>query len=393
MTQSQAAKLVGALALAVAGLCGVAADAGAAPKPPATSPAASQVTRTIDQAIVAATTLHATPVDERVLLHGALAGMMGTLDPQSSYIAPSEFDAINDWTHGRQVSVGLTLSDADGVARVLLLADGGAAAKGGVRVGDYIVAVDGVSILGETQSKVMTKLSGPPGGSVKVSVIRDMRQRLDLTLTRDVVLPKDVPARMEGDYAYLRLATLDDTATDKLDTALRELRRDHPDMKGLVLDLRDNPGGLLDQAVGVSDVLLDGGLVFSQRGQKADDARRYNAHPGDTAAGLPVVVLINGGTAAGAEIIASALQDNHRARLVGLPSFGRGSIQTVVPLNGGVDGALKVTTAYFYRPSGEAIEGVGVKPDVVAPRTGEGASDTQLTRAIDLLKAGPGKPG
>jgi len=193
---------------------------------------------------------------------------------------------------------------------------------------------------------------------------------------------------MEGDYAYVRLVTLDDTATNKIDTALRDLRRDHPDMKGLVLDLRDNPGGLLDQAVGVSDVLLDSGLVFSQRGQKAEDVQRYSAHPGDTAAGLPVVVLINGGTAAGAEIIASALQDNHRARLVGLPSFGRGSIQTVIPLNGGLDGALKVTTAYFYRPSGEAIEGVGVKPDVVAPRTDAGASDAQLARAIALLKAG-----
>ena len=382
MAQSQAAKLTSVLALALAGLSGVAENARAA------SPAKSHVTRTIDEAIVAVTSLHATPVDEEALLHGALDGMIRTLDPQSDYIAPSEYEAMNEWTHGRHVSVGLTLSNADGVARVLLLADGGAAAKGGLRVGDYIVAVDGASVLGDSESKLMTRLGGPPGGTVKVSVIRDMRERLDLTLTRDPIVPKEMSARMEGDYAYVRLAPLDQTATDKLDTALRDLRRDHPDLKGLVLDLRDNPGGLLDQAVGVSDALLDSGLVFSQRGQKADDAKRYNAHPGDMASGLPVVVLINGGTAAGAEIIASALQDNHRAKVVGLPSFGRGSIQTVIPLNNGVDGALKVTTAYFYRPSGEAIEGVGVKPDVVAPPAGGGTSDAQLARAFALLKAG-----
>ena len=375
---------MGALALAMAGLSGVVGDAMASPKASVTP----EVTRTIDEAIVAATSLHATPVDERVLLRGALAGMMRTLDPQSTYISPDEFEAMNQWSHGRYVSVGLTLSNADGVARVLLLTNGGAAARGGLRVGDSIVAIDGVSVLGQTESELTTKLSGPPGGAVKVSVIRDMRERLDLTLVRDALLPETPAARMEGDYAYLRLERLNDGAAGKLGMTFSDLWLQHPDMKGVVLDLRDNPGGLLDQAVAVSDIFLDSGAVFSARGQRASDVTRYAAHPGDAANGLPLVVLINGGTAAGAEIIASALQDNHRARLVGTPSFGRGSIQTVIPLRNGSDGALKVTTAYFYRPSGAAIEAVGVTPDIVAPRGASETSDAQLVRAVDLLKAG-----
>lgn len=389
MAQSQAAKLVSVLALVAAGLSGVADGARAAPKPPATS----QVAQRIDEAIVAATSLHATPVDENALLHGALAGMMQTLDGQSGYIAPAEFEAMNEWSHGRQAGVGLTLDDADGVARISLLANGGAAARGGLRVGDYIVAVDGASVLGETESKLTSKLSGPPGSSVKVSIIRDMRERLDLTLVRDAIAPGTSTTRMEGDYAYLRPSNLNDGVSARTIAALETLRGEHPEMKGVVLDLRDNPGGLLDQAVAVSDIFLDSGAVFSARGQKPTDITRYVAHPGDVANGLPMVVLINGGTAAGGEIIASALQDNHRARLVGTPSFGRGSIQTVVPLRNGSDGALKVTSAYFYRPSGEAIEAVGVKPDIMAPQAAGEALDTQLTRALDLLKAGAGKPG
>ena len=378
VTQSQAAKLLGALALMAAGLSGAAHAAPTTPPP----------TSLIDDALIVAQRLNATPIDKQTLVNGALDGMMRTLDRGAEYISPQDYQAMIDL--GQVVGLGLTTSTDDGVARIVALADGAPAAKGGLRLGDYIVAIDGHSVLGDTNFRVSRKLSGAPGSPVKVSIIRDMRERLDLTLVRDAVIPEGVTARLEGDYAYLRLGGLDERSTDKLDTGLRDLRREHPDIKGLVLDLRDNPGGLLDQAMAVSDAFLDSGQVFSQRGQKADENRRYTARPGDVISGLPMVVLINGGTAAGAEIIASALQDNHRARLVGTQSFGRGSIQTVVPLSGGADGALKVTTAYFYRPSGEAIEAVGVKPDVVAPKTA-GPTDAQLARAIDLLKAGPGK--
>lgn len=380
VAQSQAAGLLGVLALMAAGLSGV-VDAA-----PTTPPTASP----IDDALIIAQRLNATPIDKQTLVDGALDGMMRTLDRGAEYISPQDYQAMNNL--GQVVGLGLTTNTDDGVARIIMVADGAPAAKGGLRLGDYIVAIDGQSVLGDTNSRVSRKLSGPPGSAVKVSVIRDMRERLDLTLVRDTVVPQNVSARMEGDYAYVRLGGLDERSTVRLDTAVQDLRREHPGLKGLVLDLRDNPGGLLDQAIGVSDALLDSGTVFSQRGQNADENRRYTAHPGDLTNGLPVVVLINGGTAAGAEIIASALQDNHRARLVGTQSFGRGSIQTVVPLGNGADGALKVTTAYFYRPSGAAIDAIGIKPDVMAPR-GAGPTDVQLNRAIDLLKAGVEKAG
>jgi carboxyl-terminal processing protease len=379
VAQSQAAKLAGTLVLALAALSGAPDTAAAAvdrPKP-----------HLLDDAVAAIRDLSVAPVDEQTLLDGALDGMTRSLNGAAEYISPKEYERLGGRS-GQTVGVGLTTNTADGAARIVLLLDGGAAAKAGLRLGDYIVAVDGRGVLGDTDARLGWKLSGAPGSTVKVTIIRDMRERLEVDLVRDAVAPKGMSARMEGDYAYLRLTRFDEQATDKLDTALRDLKRDHPDMKGLVLDLRDNPGGLLDQCVSVSDAFLGSGLVFSLRGRKPEDNKTFVAHAGDMADGLPMAVLINSGTAAGAEIVASALQDNHRAKLVGQPSFGRGSIQTVLPLGNGANGALKVTTAYFYRPSGAAIEGVGVKPDIVAPQTSAADPDAQLARAIALLKAG-----
>jgi carboxyl-terminal processing protease len=377
MAQSWMAIAFATLVMGLAGACGAPTDAAAAPKPLPVSKA----TQRLGQATDAIISLHVTPVDEDALARGAVDGMMRSLDAQSEYLSPEDVELMNSLD--ARVDVGLFTSTQDGVAKVTVVVDGGAASRAGVSLGDYIVAVDGKSVLGLSDGRLGQKLSGPPGQPVTVSVIRDMRQRLDLTLVRDRVAPEVVTARMEGDYAYLRITRLNQGVSTKASTALVDLITQHLGFKGLVLDLRDNPGGLLEQAVAVSDLFLDKGQVFTQRGRSPADVTTYTARSGDTIGGLPMVVLINGGTAAGGEIIASALQDNHRARIVGAPSFGRGSIQTVVPLQNGTNGALKVTSAYFYRPSGPAIDGVGVTPDVAVTQL-----DAQLARALALLKAG-----
>ena len=186
----------------------------------------------------------------------------------------------------------------------------------------------------------------------------------DVKLTREVINVKSAKARMEGDYGYLRVSAFNEKTTAEATTALRDLMTKNPKMKGLVLDLRNNPGGLLDQAIGISDMFLSGGEVVSQRGRTPDDIERYNAQPGDLTGGLPMTVLINSGSASAAEIVAGALQDRKRAEIVGLTSFGKGSVQTVIPLRGGADGALKLTTARYYTPSGRSIQKTGIEPDL-----------------------------
>jgi carboxyl-terminal processing protease len=213
-------------------------------------------------------------------------------------------------------------------------------------------------------------MRGKPGELVTVTIAREKTDPFEVKLIREIIQPKSVTYRMEGDYGYLRLSGFNEKATDETRAAIEDLKTKNPHMKGLILDLRNNPGGLLDQAVGVAGLFLDGGEVVSQRGRDAHDIERYNAKPsGDIIAGMHLVVLINSGSASASEIVAGALQDRHRAELVGLTSFGKGSVQTVIPLRGGLDGAVKLTTARYYTPSGRSIQRTGIEPDLEVAST------------------------
>jgi len=282
---------------------------------------------------------------------------------------------MQDQTRGEYGGLGLEISSEDGVIKVISPIDGTPAEKAGIKPGDYITAVNGQSVLGLTVNDAVKQMRGKVGETVMLTIAREKSDPFDLKLVREIIQPKSVTFHAEGDYGYVRLASFNEKATDEVKDAIEALRAKNPHLKGIVLDLRNNPGGLLDQAVGVSDLFLNGGEIVSQRGRDIHSIERYNAKPGVKLAGLPVVVLINSGTASAAEIVAGALQDRHRAQLVGLTSFGKGSVQTVIPLRDGLDGAVKVTTARYFTPSGRSIQRTGIEPDLEVAETREQAAD------------------
>ncbi|PHY13675.1 peptidase S41 [Caulobacter sp. B11] len=314
-------------------------------------------------------------VDDKKLIEAALDGMLTSLDPHSGYLSPESFDDMQDTTRGEYGGLGLEVTSEDGVVKVISPMDGTPAARAGVQAGDYITAVNSQSVLGLTVSEAVKQMRGAPGEPVTLTIARDKTDPFDVKLIREVIKPRAAIARMEGDYGYVRLPGFNEKSTEALIAGIQDLRAKNPAMKGLVFDLRNNPGGLLDQAVSVSDIFLDGGEVVSQRGREARDIQRYNARPGDMLNGLPVVVLINQGSASAAEIVAGALQDRHRAEIVGITSFGKGSVQTVIPLRGGADGALKLTTARYFTPSGRSIQKTGIEPNLEVAQTKDQAQD------------------
>ena len=307
---------------------------------------------------------YVTDVDQKKLIEAAIDGMLTSLDPHSGYLNRESFDEMRDQTRGAYGGLGIEVTSEDGVVKVISPMDGTPADKAGVKAGDYITAVNGASVLGMSVSDAVKQMRGKPGEAVTLTIAREKMDPFDVEIIREVIEPKSAVARMEGDYGFLRVSAFNERTTDEAERVFNELRAANPQMKGLILDLRNNPGGLLDQAVGLSDLFLEGGEIVSQRGRNARDVERYNARPGDIAEGLPIVVLINTGSASAAEIVAGALQDRKRAELVGLTSFGKGSVQTVIPLRGGMDGAVKLTTARYYTPSGRSIQQTGIEPDL-----------------------------
>ena len=313
------------------------------------------------------------PVDDKKLIQAALNGMLTSLDPHSDYLAPDQFNDMQDDTRGEYGGLGLEITSEDGVVKVISPIDGTPAAKAGIKPGDFITAVNGQTVLGLSVTDAVKQMRGKVGETVTLTIAREKTDPFDVKLVREVIQPKSVTFKEDGDYGYVRLSGFNEKATEETKTAIDKLRAENPHMKGLVLDLRNNPGGLLDQAVGVSDIFLSGGEIVSQRGRDPHDIERYNATPGPKLGNLPVVVLINSGTASAAEIVAGALQDRHRATIVGLTSFGKGSVQTVIPLRGGIDGAVKLTTARYYTPSGRSIQKTGIEPDLEVAETREEA--------------------
>ena len=346
------------------------------------------------------------PVDDKKLIEAALQGMMTALDPHSNYLPPDGYGDLQERTSGAYSGVGLTIQSEAGLVKVISPMDGGPAARAGVNAGDVISSIDGQNASGLTVSQVSEKLRGAVGTSVKVTFLRDGEEPNEVVLTREVIKIESVTGRVEGDFGYLRVSTFNENTGRELSETIAKLKTENPGIKGYVLDLRNNGGGLLDAAIAVSDAFLERGEIVSQRGRKADQIQRYAARPGDQTGGLPLVVLINYGSASASEIVAGALKDHQRATLVGLTSFGKGSVQTVIPLRGGADGALSITTARYYTPSGASIQKIGIEPDLEVSRSAaeakivsrsnfiysEAAYATALDASIGAERKGPHIP-
>ncbi len=308
---------------------------------------------------------YVTPVEDKKAIQSAIQGMLTSLDPHSSYLAPEDFKDMQVQTRGEYGGLGIEVTAEDGIVKVVSPIDDTPAAKAGVQAGDYLTAIDGQSIIGFDLNDAVQRMRGPVGTSIQLTIARENTDPFDVNLTREIIAVKSVTYKIEKDIGILRVSAFNEKTGDALEEAIRGMRRQAGSkLKGVVVDLRNNPGGLLDQAVQVSDAFLDGGEVVSTRGRRADQIERYNAQRGDMLAGIPIAVLINSGSASASEIVAGALQDRGRALLLGTASFGKGSVQTVIPLKGGRDGALRLTTAKYYTPAGRSIQGSGIDPDV-----------------------------
>ncbi len=339
---------------------------------------------------------YVTEINEEEAMEAAIQGMLASLDPHSSYMNAADYREMQTQTRGEYGGLGIEVTSEDGVVRVVSPIDDTPAARAGILAGDYLTAIDGESIVGLTLNDAVRRMRGEAGSSIVVTVAREGTDPFDVTLQREIINVRAVTARVEGgDVGIIRISTFNERTSDMLQDAIRTVRRDTGGrLRGVVVDLRNNPGGLLDQAIEVSDAFLDGGEVVSTRGRQPEDVQRYNARRGDDMAGVPIVVLINGASASAAEIVAGALQDRNRALIVGTDSFGKGSVQTVIPLQGGRDGALRLTTARYYTPAGRSIQGAGITPDMeVAARRIDaeqiarlqrlGVSEADLPNALD----------
>ena len=305
-------------------------------------------------------------VDEADLIEAAINGMLTSLDPHSSYLSPEDASAMRVQTRGEFGGLGIEVTQEDGFVKVVSPIDGTPADAAGVQAGDFITHVDGESVLGLTLDEAVELMRGPVGSEIIITVVREgQAEPFDVSIIRDTIKLTAVRSRLEGDSVILRVTTFNDQTFSNLEAGLAEQVEEAgglENINGIVLDLRNNPGGLLNQAIKVSDAFLDKGEIVSTRGRNPEEGDRFNATAGDLAEGKPIVVLINGGSASASEIVAGALQDHRRAIVVGTKSFGKGSVQTVMPLRG--DAAMRLTTSRYYTPSGRSIQALGISPDI-----------------------------
>ena len=306
-------------------------------------------------------------VDTNELIEAAINGMLTSLDPHSSYMSPEDAADMRVQTRGEFGGLGIEVTQEEGFVKVVSPMDGTPADAAGVEAGDFITHVDGQSLLGLTLDQAVDMMRGPVGSEIVITVLREgTAEPFDASIIRDTIKLTAVRTRTEGQAVVLRVTTFNDQTYSNLESGLAESIKEAggiDSISGIVLDLRNNPGGLLTQAIRVSDAFLENGEIVSTRGRNPEDGERYNATPGDLAQGKPVVVLINGGSASASEIVAGALQDHRRAVVIGTKSFGKGSVQTVMPLRG--EGAMRLTTARYYTPSGRSIQALGVSPDIL----------------------------
>ncbi len=333
------------------------------------------------------------------LIEDAINGMLAGLDPHSSYLNPKDYSDMRVTTSGKFGGLGIEVTMKDGIVKVVSPMDGTPAAKAGILANDLIIAIDGESVQGMTLNDAVDRMRGQIGAPITLTIQRDGADKpFDVTLNRAEITLEAVHGRAIGDIIYVRISSFSEQTYDGLKTAIdkytAEIGADK--VKGIIVDLRNNPGGLLDQAIAVSDAFMNQGEIVSTRGRHPDETQRFNAHSGDLMNGKPVIVLVNGGSASASEIVAGALQDQRRATILGTRSFGKGSVQTIVPL--GADGALRLTTARYYTPSGRSIQAKGIVPDIKVieklppdlaaqiknlPPTGEASLKGHLTNEAD----------
>jgi carboxyl-terminal processing protease len=303
--------------------------------------------------------------EDAKLIEAAINGMLSGLDPHSSYMDAKSFKDMQVQTRGEFGGLGIEVTMEDGLIKVVTPIDDTPASKAGVMAGDIITQIDDEPVQGLTLNQAVEKMRGAVNTSVRLKVSRkSSNEPVELKLTRDVIRIKAVRMRNEGDVGYIRITQFNEQTFENLKASIDALNKEIPadKLKGYVLDLRNNPGGLLDQAIAVSDAFLERGEIVSTRGRNADESQRYNARSGDLSKGKPIIVLTNGGSASASEIVAGALQDHKRATVVGTRSFGKGSVQTIIPL--GASGAIRLTTARYYTPSGRSIQAKGIDPDI-----------------------------
>ena len=303
-------------------------------------------------------------VADDALIEAAITGMLSSLDPHSSYMNAKSYKDMQVQTRGNFGGLGIEVSMENGVVKVVSPIDDTPAQRAGLQPGDLIVALDGKQVQGMTLNDAVEMMRGKVGSDIKLTVVRAGKDPFDVSVTRAVIPIRTVRSRIEGnDVAYVRISSFAQPTADGLKTEMTKMTTQMGDkFKGVILDLRNNPGGLLDQAVAVSDAFLEQGEIVSTRSRSKEDQQRFNARPGDLAKGKPMIVLINGGSASASEIVAGALQDQKRAIVLGTTSFGKGSVQTIRPL--GQYGAMRLTTALYYTPSGRSIQKTGIEPDI-----------------------------
>ena len=304
-------------------------------------------------------------VSDQTLLENAISGMLTSLDPHSAYMPASGMQDFQEQTRGEFGGLGLEITMDDGIVKVISPIDDTPASKAGVQPGDYIIAIDGKPALGLTVTDAANKMRGPINTPITITLRRAGVPPFDVKLMRAKIIQQSVRSRAEGDVGYIRISGFTEQTQPGLDKAIKDLKAKigTDKIKGYVIDLRNNPGGLVDQAVSVSDTFLDHGEIVSTRSRRVEETQRYNAKPGDDTDGKPLVVLINDGSASASEIVAGALQDHGRAILLGTRSFGKGSVQTIIPLARG-ESAMRLTTARYFTPSGRSIQAKGIEPDI-----------------------------
>jgi len=334
-------------------------------------------------------------VSDGELVESAINGMLTSLDPHSSFLNEKNFKDMQVLTKGEFGGLGIEVTMDNGLVKVVSPIDDTPAFRAGIKTGDLIFQLDDEQVIGLTLAEAVDRMRGRVGTDIKLGIHREGKEPFDVTITRAVIRIQSVRSRIEKDIGYVRITTFNEKATGDLKKAMKGFKDELGDkLKGIVLDLRNNPGGLLDQAVKVSDSFLERGEIVSTRGRHENIDHRYNAHPGDLADSLPMVVLINGGSASAAEIVAGALQDHRRAVIMGTRSFGKGSVQTIIPM--GSLGAIRLTTALYYTPSGVSIQAKGIKPGIVVEQARleviDGGQSPREENLRGALKNGNAKP-
>lgn len=322
-------------------------------------------------------------VEDDKLIESAINGMLTALDPHSGYLNEKSFQEMQVQTKGEFGGLGIEVTMENGLVKVVSPIDDTPAYRAGVKAGDYISHIDDEQVLGMTLSEAVEKMRGPVGTDIKITVLRESApDPIKLTITRDLIKIQSVRSRAEGDIAYIRITSFSEQTYKGVEDAVAKLKKEIPEIKGIVLDLRNNPGGLLDQAIAVSDGFLDHGEVVSTRERNPENTKRYGAKSGELLPGAPMVVLINNGSASASEIVAGALQDHKRAIVMGTKSFGKGSVQTVIPLKD--HGAMRLTTSRYYTPSGRSIQAKGIEPDIVVEEAKIEKLETMDRKEADL---------